>query len=438
MKFSKFVHQFDLEDGVCLYHSLLLKKVYMSKDEWNLIKPHFNKDLNELSGELNRLFDLGFIVSEGEDARLRELAIQKLNEPKKIHTMFLVLTEDCNFRCRCCYESDLKKDSHLSMNFDTAKRAINTFAKVTRHEIPRTILFYGGEPLLEKQLVIDCLDYITELEKENRLRRPTYKSITTNGTLLTEDLIKSLKKYGNLSIGLSFDGFEHNQNANRVYAGNKGTYKDVVSAIRLLNKYKMEFSAICTVGTHNVYELEDIVKHFVEDLGIKSVAFNLLISKGDGKNPLEVSGELAAKNIIKAYDYLNSKGCYEGRLSRQMIPFIEEKLYFFDCDASGSQVVVTPDGLVGPCVGFISSRRGFQNKIDNFDIYNGENELYLKASPIVMEECQNCASIGICGGGCHYNRIMKEGDAYKPEKEFCNYANGVLKWMIEKSKPQKN
>jgi len=438
MNLSRFVYRYDLDGTVCLFHSLLLKKLYMSREEWERVEHSLSDKTRSFEGVPADLYRLGFIVEADEDRRLRALAIERLAEPKKIHTMFLVVTEDCNFRCRCCYESNARKDMHEHMSFEIAKKAIDTFGRITQHDLPRTILFYGGEPLIEYPLVKKSLDYIYEMEEHKKIKSPCFKSITTNGSLLSEKIVKELKNYENLSIGLSLDGMEKHQNSNRVYPNGHGTYKDVAHAVRLLEKHDMEFAVICTVGRHNVAELDSIAKHFVLDMGIKNVAFNLLIGREDGSNPLEVSGDIAARGITKAYEFLRSQDCYEGRMSRQIIPFVEEKLYFFDCDASGQQVVVTPDGMVGPCVGFISSRRGFlSDKLDTFDIYQGENELFLKASPIVMEDCQECPCIGICGGGCHYNRLVKTGDSYKPEKGFCNYAHGVLEWMIKRLEPAK-
>lgn len=160
----------------------------------------------------------------------------------KLHTLTLQVTQQCNFRCRYChytYGDDTQYHSHKSesMEWETAKTAIDFFSQRTRDSIYINIGFYGGEPLLEYDLVKKCISYCNTVFEGKILNY----SITTNGFLLTPEKAKFLID-NNTTILVSLDGPREIHNKNRKNAGDgSGTFDQVYKNLEEIRKQLPEY-----------------------------------------------------------------------------------------------------------------------------------------------------------------------------------------------------
>lgn len=160
-----------------------------------------------------------------------------------IRQIVLNVTTRCNLNCRYCTFSGnysvnkgRKKDD---MSFKTAKKAIDFFIKNspgTQNETPAAVTFYGGEPLLTFGLIKE----VVELMKGLKLADKYNFSLTTNGTLLTKDVIEYFVK-NNISILISLDGPKEINDRYRVFNNGKGTFDRVIKNISQIRKYSREY-----------------------------------------------------------------------------------------------------------------------------------------------------------------------------------------------------
>lgn len=151
----------------------------------------------------------------------------------------LNVTDDCNFRCKYCGYSDYyeytRSYSKKYMNFDIAKKAIDQYYSLLeegrRYNPWREsgLGFYGGEPLLNFNLIKKCVEYIEDRYGHHGLRY----YMTTNGSLLNKDKSDWLMQHG-FSISVSLDGPEKEHDRNRIYSDGKGTFRDVLKNISRL------------------------------------------------------------------------------------------------------------------------------------------------------------------------------------------------------------
>jgi len=155
---------------------------------------------------------------------------------RNIQKLTLQVTQGCNLRCSyCAYSGDYNTRGHASkrMSFETAKKAIDY---VMEHSIDAKMVsfgFYGGEPLLELELIYKCIDYINELKGEKDI---TF-TLTTNGTLLTCEVYEGLIAKG-VSILISLDGPKQLHDSYRVYPDGRGSFDDIVANInKIREKY---------------------------------------------------------------------------------------------------------------------------------------------------------------------------------------------------------
>ena len=105
------------------------------------------------------------------------------------------LTEKCNLNCTYCYEN--KKNKEIS--FESIKDLIDY--EISRKQAYSIIVFYGGEPLLKKNMIKDTIEYINTKKSKTNF----YYGITTNGTLLDEEFIKYMKNNKFIYVAYSID-----------------------------------------------------------------------------------------------------------------------------------------------------------------------------------------------------------------------------------------
>jgi len=184
--------------------------------------------------KLEKIRPLNYYSQKYRDINPDDIKSLILNQG--ISQMILCVTEDCNFRCTFCVYSDnyeyTRNHSMNYMNFSVAKKAIDYFLSLikdgNKHNPYRmsTLGFYGGEPLLNFELIKKCVEYINDEYTHEKL----FFNLTTNGSLLDKEKIKWLIK-NNFFIMISLNGPEKEHDRLRVYKDGKGTFKDVMRNI---------------------------------------------------------------------------------------------------------------------------------------------------------------------------------------------------------------
>jgi len=415
---------FDLGDKVCLFHSLLLKKVFLDKSEWELIR---DKGCNYGKTELQRM---GFLIeSDAKDSELYEKAQSLVKLPFDLSTLFLVVTNRCNFACKYCFEESNLVKEYKDMSPEIADEVVTWFVRESRKsKKQRWIFFYGGEPLLNYPAIKRTYQTVNYL-RQSGLASKIFFNITTNATLITDEVIADALE-NETTFGISIDGYKTVHNLGRVFSDGSDSFDAVIGGLKKIKEAGCDYSCIVTVGKHNVEHLTDVVE-FLINLGVNTIAFNLLLDQPSGPNRMNAPADFIADQLIAAYEILREHGIREGRVTKQLSPLILEEIYRYECDGCGSQVVITPDVRVGPCTGFIGSDKYFVNWTPFFSLENPLFREWTENCALTMPACKSCPSIGICGGGCHYNRIQRTGKINEPDPVFCVYANKVLEWAIK-------
>lgn len=152
----------------------------------------------------------------------------------------LEISQQCNMRCRYCIYSDkyyyTRKHSPKYMNFDIARKAIDQFLGQSLEAEHSAIGFYGGEPLLNFELIKACVEYVNRVAGGRGL---SY-NITTNGTLLNGSRVEFLIE-NNFSITVSLDGPKEIHDRNRIYKNGRGSYNTVIANLRQIKEQYPDF-----------------------------------------------------------------------------------------------------------------------------------------------------------------------------------------------------
>lgn len=310
----------------------------------------------------------------------------------------LHLTTQCNYKCRYCYSPAMK--NYIEMDEKIIDDIISFAVENGKGNIG--LIFFGGEPLLKKDLIYYTVNKCRKLELEHKHKFHFYFKITTNGYYLDEEFL-IFARDNSISIGLSIDGIEPAHNINRHSHLDENTFEIVNSKLDMLLKYKPYTNAMMVVSPNNVEHYSESVK-FLIDRGFRYVIASLNYAGNwqDEDIPI-LEREL---NIIAEYYKkwtLEEKKFYFSPFEMKLATHIcGNSDNYFGCELGQKQVSVAPDGKIYPCVQFVKD--GITNTEYSIgDIYTGfsnkKNVLYTE-SKVEIETCKDCSIRERCYNTC--------------------------------------
>ena len=180
----------------------------------------------------------------GEEALRKKLLAERMQ-------LTLCVTEACNFRCSYCVYGEAYKScrnhSNKMMSWKIARLAINEFLDHSTGSQPRSVSFYGGEPLCNIELIRRCISYVRQKTGDNNI----YFALTTNGYLLKDDIADFLASE-NFSIAVSLDGPAPIHDRNRRSRDGSPTWNRVVTNIKTFVHKHPEYKTNGRIGIHVV------------------------------------------------------------------------------------------------------------------------------------------------------------------------------------------
>ena len=300
----------------------------------------------------------------------------------------LHMTNTCNLNCKYCFVPHGK----TSMTFDIAMRAIRIAMKDKK---PTGILFYGGEPLLERELIYRIVEKTQKIKKETG--HIFHYKMTTNGTLLDEDFLKMAKKV-NLTIGMSHDGLA--QDDNRLFFDGSGSFDLLEDKIALLLEYQPYAVGLSVVDPSTVHKAAETVE-FLYKKGFKYITVGMnydRIAPWDNVKMLILMDEY--RKMAKMYhDWVErEEKIYLSTFDMKILSHLKGEDYNADRRASSkNQISVGPDGKFYPGSKYLD-----KPDFEIGDVFIGlddvrREEIYeMGTEP--LDACKKCAILT----RCHY------------------------------------
>lgn len=255
----------------------------------------------------------------------------------------LHITERCNLNCTYCFT----KKKNVDMAIDIAQRAIDLAARLNKNGCG--IAFFGGEPLLKKQLIIDTVNYA----KETYPQKQFHYKITTNGILLDMDFI-DFAVLNNIYIAISIDGNQKAHDSSRVDANGKASHKIVEAAAKMLLSKMPHAPVMCTVSTDNVHYFADSVDY------LYNLKFKYIICTPDFSGDWnEKLLRILKKQYIKLSKFyykhtINEDNFYLSPFEVKISSHIHRNSYCHErCELGKESVSVACNGYIYPCVQFV-------------------------------------------------------------------------------------
>jgi len=458
---SRFLHLFEHPDrngAYCVFHALTQRKLYGGEilhDIFNTcaadvnipaIKSKLYKTCRRETVDriFSDLVDGGFLVTESqEDVETYVRLYHSAAHLYDIRHAYFIPVADCNLRCRYCFVEDETKTAMPTgrMSLETAKKSLEVFARLTAGQKEKiSLTFYGGEPLLNKTVLCESMRYVRALEKEGRFDKSVEMSLLTNGVLIDDMVVQAVIDTSTM-VSVSIDGPKHLHDATRPDTARTGSFDRALAGYQRLQQAGLQPGVSCTLSRYNIDAIEEVTDYIIKELRPQGMGFNILLPTCQAGNPLDVDFEFAARQLIKAFKILRTHGVYEDRVMRRVSPFIEPYFHFKDCMGVGGQIVISPEGRIGPCQAFLGMDDYFpltvadlHDKLPDIDsetIYSDPLfEEWRYRFPLNFAKCADCAAIAVCGGGCPYASQMNHGSIWEIDDRICHQAKLIQEWMI--------
>ena len=379
------------------------------------------EDIDECYAQICELRDMGQLFSkdtfEGMAGTLKE------KTAGVVKALCLHIAHTCNLNCSYCFASQGKYHGERAvMSLEVGKRALDFLIENSGTRRNLEVDFFGGEPLLNFEVVKELVAYARSIEKKhNKNFRFT---LTTNGMLIDDDVIDFANKEMS-NVVLSLDGRREIHDRFRVdYAGNGSFDKIVPKFQKLVEAREGKNYYMRGTFTHaNPDFLEDI--KVMLDLGFKELSMEPVVcAPGD---PAELTDEDSLV-VMEQYEKLaelmlekERKGdgftFYHYMIDLKDGPCIYKRIS--GCGSGTEYMAVTPWGDLYPCHQFVGDEK---YKLGN--IYSGvtnkeTQKEFFECNVYAKPECRDCWARLYCSGGCAANAYHATGSVKGIYKKGC-------------------
>ncbi|MCD8326455.1 MAG: thioether cross-link-forming SCIFF peptide maturase [Lachnospiraceae bacterium] len=333
-----------------------------------------------------------------------------------VKALCLHIAHDCNLACRYCFAEEGEYHGRRAlMSFEVGKAALDFLVANSGSRVNLEVDFFGGEPLMNWQVVKDLVAYGRSLEEPNH--KKFRFTLTTNGVLLNDEILEFANREMS-NLVLSIDGRQSVHDRMRPFRNGKGSYDLIVPKFQKAaeSRNQTNYYVRGTYTHHNLDFAED-VKHLA-DLGFEQISVEPVVASPEDDYAIR---EEDIPVLLEEYDKLAS---YLLERKKQGKP-----VHFFHCmiDLEGGPCVakrlsgcgsgteylaVTPWGDFYPCHQFVGNEdfllgnvfEGIQRQdiVDEFKCCN----VYAKP------KCRDCFAKYYCSGGCAANSYNFHGDIH--------------------------
>lgn len=352
-----------------------------------------------------------------------------------IKAMCLHIAHDCNLRCKYCFAStgDFGTGRKL-MPFETGKAAIDFLLEKSVGRENLEVDFFGGEPLMNFQVVKDIVEYARS--KEEEFGKHFKFTITTNGMLLNDENIDYINKEM-YNVVLSIDGRKEVNDRMRTRVDGSGSYDKILPNFQKLVQKRGNDKEYYVRGTYTKYNLDfaDDVMHLYE-AGFDQISVEPVME--DPKVEYALTEE-DLDTIYQEYDRLTDKimeikkkgefiNFFHFMIDLDQGPCVVKRLR--GCGSGNEYVSITPDGDIYPCHQFVGHE---EYKMGNLEegTFNEEIKKEFAGCHVYSKPaCQDCWAKFYCSGGCNANNYIYNGDIHKAYELSCKIQRKRLECAV--------
>lgn len=413
---------------------------YTGQDVKNrMSKKYGSRSASKVMGNLDELKKKGMLFSSEQK---KDRAIKR-----QITDVTLNIVNNCNLSCRYCwnrgggygsnYLNNRKMDSRI------AYKAIDLLVRESRGFNDLIIDYYGGEPLLNFNLIKQTIEYCKKIKRKkgNNFRF----LLATNGTLLDKEKGEFLIA-NDVDVAVSLDGPKKIQDMQRPFPGGKGSFDTVMENIRSLKAdYRNRIVGRATFTPYST----DVVRTFgfLRSLGFDRIEVCESEKAGYGlesKNRFFFAGEKGIKRLKSLYNKLaifytqevikgnlSYENTYFNRFFKQLSRLYHIQSIMGACSAGYSLMAVDMDGSIYPCTAFVGIPR-FKIGTVGSGINDNKLQDFLNTKIYGSDDCNKCWAKRICKGcgSCYNLNYFNNKNLGQPDNYYCELFRYKTKLMI--------
>lgn len=396
---------------------------------YDIIKDYENKEKSEIEKSIKEKYKLDRDQFEEAYKEVKDLSDEALlftddiyeglsiditKKPTTIKALCLNVAHTCNLSCEYCFAKGGKYSGpDAIMTKEIARSAIDFLLENSGSHYNLDIDFFGGEPLLNFDVVKDTVAYAKS--KEEEYKKHFNFTLTTNGLLLDDEVIDYLNE-NMKNVVLSLDGRKEKHDQFRKTLNGKGSYDAVVPKFQNFVKKRgdKEYYMRGTFTANNLDFTKDLQNYI--DLGFTRTSLEPVVGKQDETYALKDEHlekiyseyEKLADMLMEKIDKNEEFIFYHYMIDLENGPCVHKRIS--GCGSGTEYMAVTPTGELYPCHQFVGNPDfvigNLKDGIVNKDLVNE----FKTCNCYSKEECRACWANMYCSGGCAANSYNATGD----------------------------
>ena len=344
----------------------------------------------------------------------RGIAMDFKNRSKDVKALCLHVAHSCNLNCAYCFASQGKYQGERAlMSFDVAKQAMDFLVANSGNHVNLEVDFFGGEPLMNFDVVKKTVEYARSIEKEHG--KNFRFTLTTNGVDVDDEVMEFANKECH-NVVMSIDGRKDVHDRFRVDYQGRGSYDQIIPKFQEFAARRGDtgYYVRGTYTHHNTDFLEDI-KHMA-DLGFTQLSMEPVVCSPD--DPCALTQEdlpvlFAQYEDLAKYMLQRQKDGKPITFYHYMIdlthgPCIHKRIA--GCGSGVEYFAVTPWGDLYPCHQFVGDEKYLMGNVWEGVTALETQDSFRQCNVYARPECDDCWARLYCSGGCAANAYHATGD----------------------------
>ncbi len=336
-----------------------------------------------------------------------------------VKALCLHIAHDCNLACKYCFAEEGEYHGRRAlMSLEVGKKALDFLVANSGNRINLEVDFFGGEPLMNWQVVKELVEYGRSLEEPNN--KKFRFTLTTNGVLLDDEILEFANREM-ANIVLSIDGRKEIHDKMRPFRGGQGSYDLIVPKFqKVAESREQERYYVRGTFTHNNLDFSKDVLHLA-DLGFKQISVEPVVAGPEDDYAIT---EEDLPVLMEEYDTLaremvrrrkEGKGFnfFHFMIDLEGGPCVAKRLS--GCGSGTEYLAVTPWGDLYPCHQFVGNEKFLMGNVKEGILRTDIRDEFKCCNVYAKEKCRKCFAKFYCSGGCAANAYNFHGninDAY--------------------------
>lgn len=331
-----------------------------------------------------------------------------------VKALCLHIAHDCNLACRYCFAEEGEYHGRRAlMSLDVGKKALDFLVANSGNRINLEVDFFGGEPLMNWDVVKSLVEYGRSLEgPHNKRFRFT---LTTNGVLLNDEILEFANREM-ANIVLSIDGRKEIHDKMRPFRGGQGSYDLIVPKFQKVaeSRGQSRYYVRGTFTRNNLDFSKDVLH--LADLGFEQISVEPVVAGPEADYAIREADLPVLKDEYDALASEMLRRRKEGKgfnffhfmIDLEGGPCVAKRLS--GCGSGTEYLAVTPWGDLYPCHQFVGNEKFLMGNVEEGILRNDIRDEFKCCNVYAKEKCRKCFARFYCSGGCAANAYNFHGD----------------------------